>query len=141
MSIFNWELVHNGQTPPPGESVGPMQRLSWGRTAGLGAQHVGGDFAPSEHLRKGPPGCNDADFRRRSRAESGRGQECGRPDRQGDDQMIARTGTTIVGLLLAFAAGAAVGLLWAPASGERTRALGYHSHDRCAANRCTMEHP
>jgi uracil-xanthine permease len=40
MSLFSWELVHNGQTPPPGESVGPMQRLSWGRTAGLGAQHV-----------------------------------------------------------------------------------------------------
>ena len=40
MSIFSWELVHDGKTPPPGESVGPMQRLSWGRTAGLGAQHV-----------------------------------------------------------------------------------------------------
>jgi uracil-xanthine permease len=40
MSIFTWELVHDGKTPPPGESVGPMQRLSWGRTAGLGAQHV-----------------------------------------------------------------------------------------------------
>nr|MDQ6936009.1 nitrate reductase [Actinomycetota bacterium] len=31
---------HDGKTPPPGESVGPGQRLSWGRTAGLGAQHV-----------------------------------------------------------------------------------------------------
>src|SRR3954454_1421986 len=40
MSIFTWELVHDGKTPPPGESVGPLQRLSWGRTAGLGAQHV-----------------------------------------------------------------------------------------------------
>jgi uracil-xanthine permease len=40
MSIFSWEVVHDGKTPPPGESVGPMQRLSWGRTAGLGAQHV-----------------------------------------------------------------------------------------------------
>jgi uracil-xanthine permease len=40
MSIFTWELVHDGKTPPPGESVGPRQRLSWGRTAGLGAQHV-----------------------------------------------------------------------------------------------------
>ena len=29
-----------GRRPPPGESVGPMERLSWGRTAGLGAQHV-----------------------------------------------------------------------------------------------------
>ncbi|MEP6814717.1 MAG: solute carrier family 23 protein [Marmoricola sp.] len=40
MSMFNWEVVHGGKTPPPGEAVGPMQRLSWGRTAGLGAQHV-----------------------------------------------------------------------------------------------------
>ena len=40
MSLFSWEVVHGGQTPPPGESVGPMQRLSWGRTVGLGAQHV-----------------------------------------------------------------------------------------------------
>jgi uracil-xanthine permease len=40
MSMFKWEVVHGGKTPPPGESVGPMQRLSWGRTVGLGAQHV-----------------------------------------------------------------------------------------------------
>src|SRR5690348_12900911 len=40
MSMFNWTVVHDGRTPPPGESVGPMERLSWGRTAGLGAQHV-----------------------------------------------------------------------------------------------------
>jgi len=40
MSLFQWEVVHGGKTPPPGEAVGPRQRLSWGRTAGLGAQHV-----------------------------------------------------------------------------------------------------
>ena len=40
MSMFNWTVVHDGKTPPPGEAVGPMERLSWGRTAGLGAQHV-----------------------------------------------------------------------------------------------------
>ncbi|RLV50869.1 nitrate reductase [Nocardioides mangrovicus] len=40
MSLFSWEVVHDGKTPPPGQSVGPRQRLSWGRTAGLGAQHV-----------------------------------------------------------------------------------------------------
>lgn len=34
---------------------------------------------------------------------------------------MASTGRTVVGLVLAFVAGAAVGLLWAPASGERTR--------------------
>lgn len=40
MSMFKWEVVHGGKTPPPGEAVGPMQRLSWPRTIGLGAQHV-----------------------------------------------------------------------------------------------------
>jgi len=40
MSMFNWTVVHDGKTPPPGEAVGPMERLSWGRTVGLGAQHV-----------------------------------------------------------------------------------------------------
>jgi uracil-xanthine permease len=37
---FSWTLVHGGQTPPPGEAVAPDERLSWGRTIGLGAQHV-----------------------------------------------------------------------------------------------------
>ncbi len=36
MSMFTWEKVD----PPPGVAVGPRQRLSWGKTAGLGAQHV-----------------------------------------------------------------------------------------------------
>jgi len=36
MSMFTWEKVD----PAPGEAVGPRQRLSWGKTAGLGAQHV-----------------------------------------------------------------------------------------------------
>src|SRR3954466_472032 len=40
MSMFKWDVVYDGKTPPPGAAVGPMQRLSWGRTAGLGAQHV-----------------------------------------------------------------------------------------------------
>jgi gas vesicle protein len=35
--------------------------------------------------------------------------------------MIARTGRTVIGLLLAFVAGTAVGVLWAPATGARTR--------------------
>ena len=40
MSMFKWDVVHDGKTPPPGKSVAPDERLSWGRTAGLGAQHV-----------------------------------------------------------------------------------------------------
>ena len=36
MSMFTWEKVD----PKPGEAVAPNQRLSWGKTAGLGAQHV-----------------------------------------------------------------------------------------------------
>ena len=40
MSMFKWEVVHGGKTPPPGEAVAPDERLSWGRTVGFGAQHV-----------------------------------------------------------------------------------------------------
>jgi uracil-xanthine permease len=40
MSLFKWDVVYDGKTPPPGAAVGPKERLSWGRTAGLGAQHV-----------------------------------------------------------------------------------------------------
>jgi uracil-xanthine permease len=35
-SMFKWEVVD----PAPGEAVAPHQRLSWGKTVGLGAQHV-----------------------------------------------------------------------------------------------------
>jgi uracil-xanthine permease len=38
--MFSWKVVYGGKTPPPGEVVRPDERLSWGRTAGLGAQHV-----------------------------------------------------------------------------------------------------
>ncbi|WP_084468831.1 uracil-xanthine permease family protein [Nocardiopsis trehalosi] len=37
---LGWKLYGDGGAPPPGEVVGPRERLSWGRTAGLGAQHV-----------------------------------------------------------------------------------------------------
>ena len=40
MSMFAWKVVHGGKTPPPGAAVAPNERLSWGRTTGLGAQHV-----------------------------------------------------------------------------------------------------
>jgi uracil-xanthine permease len=36
MSMFTWDLVD----PAPGEPVAPHQRLGWGKTVGLGAQHV-----------------------------------------------------------------------------------------------------
>jgi uracil-xanthine permease len=36
MSMFKWDLVD----PKPGEAVAPDQRLAWGKTVGLGAQHV-----------------------------------------------------------------------------------------------------
>ncbi len=39
-TMFSWKVVHDGKTPPPGEAVGPHERMSWGRTAGIGAQHV-----------------------------------------------------------------------------------------------------
>jgi uracil-xanthine permease len=37
---LGWKVVYDGKTPPPGAAVAPDERLSWGRTAGLGAQHV-----------------------------------------------------------------------------------------------------
>jgi uracil-xanthine permease len=37
---FGWKLYGDGSTPPPGEVVRPDERLSWGRTIGIGAQHV-----------------------------------------------------------------------------------------------------
>ncbi|HET7194611.1 MAG TPA: solute carrier family 23 protein [Nocardioides sp.] len=36
MSMFKWDVVD----PAPGQPVAPNQRLAWGKTAGLGAQHV-----------------------------------------------------------------------------------------------------
>ena len=36
MSMFKWDVVD----PAPGEAVAPNQRLVWGKTVGLGAQHV-----------------------------------------------------------------------------------------------------
>lgn len=37
--MFGWKL-HNDGKLAPGAVVGPTERLSWGRTVGLGAQHV-----------------------------------------------------------------------------------------------------
>lgn len=35
-----WTLHGDGKNLAPGEVVRPDERLTWGRTAGLGAQHV-----------------------------------------------------------------------------------------------------
>src|SRR3954463_4957727 len=40
MAIIGWRLHGDGRTLAPGEVVAPDERLSWGRTVGLGAQHV-----------------------------------------------------------------------------------------------------
>ncbi|AUG76743.1 nitrate reductase [Kitasatospora sp. MMS16-BH015] len=37
---FGWKLHGDGRSPQPGAVVRPDERLSWGRTVGLGAQHV-----------------------------------------------------------------------------------------------------
>ena len=37
--MFGWKL-HNNGILAPGAVVAPTERLSWGRTIGLGAQHV-----------------------------------------------------------------------------------------------------
>lgn len=39
-AMFSWTKVYDGKTPPEGKAVGPHERMSWGRTAGVGAQHV-----------------------------------------------------------------------------------------------------
>jgi uracil-xanthine permease len=36
MSMFKWDVVD----PAPGQAVGPRQRMPWGKTIGVGAQHV-----------------------------------------------------------------------------------------------------
>src|ERR671926_733349 len=37
---IGWKLHGDGRTLAPGEVVAPDERLGWGRTVGLGAQHV-----------------------------------------------------------------------------------------------------
>ena len=39
-TLLSWKVVYEGKTPPPGAVVRPNERLSVGRTVGLGAQHV-----------------------------------------------------------------------------------------------------
>ncbi len=39
-NIFQWQLHGDGKTLQPGEVVEPDERLTWTRTAGIGAQHV-----------------------------------------------------------------------------------------------------
>lgn len=39
-NLFAWNLHGDGKTLQPGEVVEPDERLTWGRTIGIGAQHV-----------------------------------------------------------------------------------------------------
>lgn len=39
-NLFTWQLHGDGKTLNPGEVVEPDERLTWARTAGIGAQHV-----------------------------------------------------------------------------------------------------
>ncbi|OZG60280.1 MULTISPECIES: uracil-xanthine permease family protein [Bifidobacterium] len=39
-NLFSWALHGDGKTLKPGEVVEPDERLTWGRTIGIGAQHV-----------------------------------------------------------------------------------------------------
>jgi uracil-xanthine permease len=39
-NMFTWKLHGDGKHLGPGEVVAPDERLTWGRTAGIGAQHV-----------------------------------------------------------------------------------------------------
>ena len=38
--LFRWSLHGDGKTIQPGAVVAPDERLSWGRTIGIGMQHV-----------------------------------------------------------------------------------------------------
>ena len=40
MALRLWELHGDGRTVTPGAVVRPEERLSWGRTAGIGMQHL-----------------------------------------------------------------------------------------------------
>ncbi|WEV52439.1 solute carrier family 23 protein [Bifidobacterium sp. ESL0704] len=39
-NMFTWKLHGDGKTLNPGEVIDPDERMTWGRTAGIGAQHV-----------------------------------------------------------------------------------------------------
>jgi hypothetical protein len=39
-AVLSWKLHGDGHTLAPGDVVAPDERLSWGKTTGLGAQHV-----------------------------------------------------------------------------------------------------
>ena len=38
--LFRWSIHGDGKTIQPGAVVAPDERLSWGRTIGIGMQHV-----------------------------------------------------------------------------------------------------
>ena len=48
--MFGWKL-HNNGILVPGAVVAPTERLGWGRTIGLGAQHVVAMFGATRSSR------------------------------------------------------------------------------------------
>jgi hypothetical protein len=54
---FGWELYGgDGRSPPLGEVVKPDERLTWGRTVGIGAQHIIGAVRDPDRLPGALPG-------------------------------------------------------------------------------------
>ena len=54
MALRLWELHGDGKTDTPGAVVRPEERLSWGRTAGIGMQHVVAMFGATFPLAGSP---------------------------------------------------------------------------------------
>lgn len=68
--LFTWKLHGDGKTLKPGEVVEPDERLTWLRTAEIGAQHViamfGATFlVPIRPVSTHPPPCSSRPCRPR----------------------------------------------------------------------------
>ena len=62
-NLFTWQVHGDGKTLKPGEVVEPDERLTWPRTAEIGAQHViamfGATFlVPILTVSTRPPPCS-----------------------------------------------------------------------------------
>ena len=50
-NLFTWQVHGDGKTLKPGEVVEPDERLTWPRTAEIGAQHVIAMFGATSWCR------------------------------------------------------------------------------------------